>query len=100
MRPMPFLALSSALLVAACAGLTGADTTLYDRLDVADVTLAAETLQETLERAPRVYAWVDVVDGRGLVMLYLFFCGVAETRRHCCECDCCYCTGIGDNHVL
>jgi len=44
--------LGTALLLAACAGLSGGDPDLYQRLTARDVALAAGLLQTTLERAP------------------------------------------------
>jgi surface antigen len=40
------------LLLGACAGIGGGDPELYTRLSDGDVALAAQTLQDTLERAP------------------------------------------------
>ena len=41
-----------ALMLPACAGLSGSDTALYDRLDERDVALAAAAVQQTLESVP------------------------------------------------
>jgi surface antigen len=44
--------LTMVLMLGACAGLTGSDSTLYQSLADSDVKLASRTMQSTLEGAP------------------------------------------------
>lgn len=52
MRRVTPIACLTLLTLAACAGLSGSDTALYDRLEERDVALAAAAMQQTLESAP------------------------------------------------
>jgi hypothetical protein len=53
MRSIVLIACLAVLALAACAGVSGSNTALYDSLDERDVTLAA-ALVERRERAPRL----------------------------------------------
>lgn len=51
-RPATLIASLTVLALAACAGVSGSNTALYDSLDARDVALAAAAMQQTLESAP------------------------------------------------
>ena len=67
MRPVILVACLAPLAVVACAGVTGSNTALYDRLDERDVALAAAAMQESLESAPdgATRRWANDATGHG-----------------------------------
>jgi surface antigen len=83
-KPLTGIGLMVAL--ASCAGLGGGDPDLYERLGDRDVALAAEQLQNTLERSPdgATRGWRNDQTGNGgsitPTRTYL-----SEAGRHCRE---------------
>lgn len=85
MRPATLIACLTVLALAACAGVTGSNTALYDSLDERDVALAAGAMQQALESAPdgATRRWANEANGhRGSITPTRTYLG---TNGHFCR---------------